>query len=147
MKSRTYQNSYAGLVALSNQPTAWVWAAIGILVLALMPTLFGSFGLNMLTAIFVASIGVLGLNLLSGVAGQISLGHAGFLLIGAYAQAILTTDYKVPSTSVNQRRMKRMSRSSRVRSTNSCCLSMPPSCQGVRREADSPPWGSGWAST
>ena len=97
MKSRTYQNSYAGLVALSNQPTAWVWAGIGILVLALMPALFGSFGLNMLTAIFVASIGVLGLNLLSGVAGQISLGHAGFLLIGAYAQAILTTDYKVPT--------------------------------------------------
>ena len=54
MRSRTYQNSYAGLVALSNQPAAWVWAAIGILVLALMPTLFGSFGLNMLTAIFVA---------------------------------------------------------------------------------------------
>ena len=88
MRSRTYQNSYAGLVALSNQPTAWVWAAIGILVLALMPAYFGSFGLNMLTAIFVASIGVLGLNLLSGVAGQISLGHAGFLLIGAYSQAI-----------------------------------------------------------
>lgn len=34
MRSRTYQNSYAGLVALSNQPTAWVWAAIGVLVLA-----------------------------------------------------------------------------------------------------------------
>ncbi|WP_372828013.1 branched-chain amino acid ABC transporter permease [Polaromonas sp.] len=97
MRSRTYQNSYAGLVALSSQPTTWVWAAIGVLVLALMPALFGSFGLNLLTAIFVASVGVLGLNLLSGVAGQISLGHAGFLLIGAYAQAILTTDYKVPT--------------------------------------------------
>ncbi|MDB5818920.1 MAG: Branched-chain amino acid transporter permease, partial [Rhizobacter sp.] len=39
----------------------------------------------------------LGLNLLSGVAGQISLGHAGFLLVGAYSQAILTTDYGVPT--------------------------------------------------
>jgi branched-chain amino acid transport system permease protein len=39
------------------------------------------------------AIGILGLNLLTGVAGQISLGHAGFLLIGAYSQAILTTDY------------------------------------------------------
>ena len=97
MRSRTYQNSYAGLVALSSQPATWVWAAIGVLVLALMPALFGSFGLNLLTAIFVASVGVLGLNLLTGVAGQISLGHAGFLLIGAYAQAILTTDYKVPT--------------------------------------------------
>ena len=62
-----------------------------------MPAWFGSHGLSLLAAIFVASIGVLGLNLLSGVAGQISLGHAGFLLIGAYAQAILTTDYKLPT--------------------------------------------------
>jgi hypothetical protein len=35
------------------------------------------------------------------------------------------TDLRKPSTSVNQSRTKRMSRSSRVRSTNSCCLSMP----------------------
>ncbi|RYX98019.1 MAG: branched-chain amino acid ABC transporter permease [Comamonadaceae bacterium] len=97
MRTRTYQTSYAGLVALSSQPTTWVWAAIGLLVMALAPTMFGSHGLNILTAIFVAAIGVLGLNLLSGVAGQISLGHAGFLLIGAYAQAILTTDYKLPT--------------------------------------------------
>jgi branched-chain amino acid transport system permease protein len=97
MRTRIYQTSYAGLVALSSQPTAWVWAAIGLLGLLLMPSVFGSHGLNLLTAIFVAAIGVLGLNLLSGVAGQISLGHAGFLLIGAYAQAILTTDYKMPT--------------------------------------------------
>ena len=34
------------------------------------------------------------------------------------------TDFRKPSTSVNQRRTNRMSRSSSVRSTNSCCLSM-----------------------
>ncbi|MES2979105.1 MAG: branched-chain amino acid ABC transporter permease [Pseudomonadota bacterium] len=97
MRSRTYQTSYAGLVALASQPVTWVWAAIGLLVLALLPAYFGSHGLNMITVIFITAIGVLGLNLLSGVAGQISLGHAGFLLIGAYAQAVLTTDYKVPT--------------------------------------------------
>src|SRR3954452_22517940 len=35
------------------------------------------------------------------------------------------TDFSVPRTSVNHSRTKRMSRSSMVRSTNSCCLSMP----------------------
>ncbi len=35
----------------------------------------------------------------------------------------IATDFSVPSTSVNHSRMKRMSRSSSVRSTNSCCLS------------------------
>ena len=97
MRSGTYQTSYAGLVALSNQSAPWWWAGAGLVALALMPAWFGSHGLSLLAAIFVASIGVLGLNLLSGVAGQISLGHAGFLLIGAYAQAILTTDYKLPT--------------------------------------------------
>lgn len=97
MRSRTYQISYAGLVALANQRATWWWALAGLVLLALAPAWFGSHGLNLLTSIFVVSIGVLGLNLLSGVAGQISLGHAGFLLIGAYAQAILTTDYRVPT--------------------------------------------------
>jgi branched-chain amino acid transport system permease protein len=93
MKTRTYQTSYADLLALAPQRSTWAWAAACLALLACAPLLFGSYGLNMLSTICVVAIGVLGLNLLSGVAGQISLGHAGFLLIGAYAQAILTTDY------------------------------------------------------
>ncbi|MBL8839229.1 MAG: branched-chain amino acid ABC transporter permease [Alphaproteobacteria bacterium] len=38
----------------------------------------------------------IGLNLLIGYAGQISLGHAGFFALGAYASAILTARYGVP---------------------------------------------------
>lgn len=38
----------------------------------------------------------IGLNLLIGYAGQISLGHAGFFALGAYASAILTSHYKWP---------------------------------------------------
>lgn len=38
----------------------------------------------------------IGLNLLVGYAGQISLGHAGFFALGAYASAILTQRYGVP---------------------------------------------------
>lgn len=97
MRSRTYQTSYAELVALASQRATWWWASAGLALLMAAPLYFGAHGLNLLTTIFVVSIGVLGLNLLSGVAGQISLGHAGFLLIGAYGQAILTTDYGVPS--------------------------------------------------
>jgi branched-chain amino acid transport system permease protein len=95
MRSRTAQTHYGALVALTNQASTWWWAAFGLLALSLLPFWFGSHGLGILATIFVTAIGVLGLNLLSGVAGQISLGHAGFLLIGAYAQAILTTDYKL----------------------------------------------------
>jgi branched-chain amino acid transport system permease protein len=38
----------------------------------------------------------IGLNLLIGYAGQISLGHAGFFALGAYASSILTTHYRWP---------------------------------------------------
>lgn len=96
MRTRTYQTRYADLVALTPFRSTWAWALLGLAVLASAPLVLGSFGLNTLSTIFVLSIGILGLNLLSGVAGQISLGHAGFLLVGAYAQAILTTDYQVP---------------------------------------------------
>ena len=93
MRTKTYQTNYADLVRLSPHGSTWAWAMAGIGAIACIPLLLGSHGLNILSTIFVMAIGILGLNLLTGVAGQISLGHAGFLLIGAYSQAILTTDY------------------------------------------------------
>ncbi len=93
MRTKTYQTNYADLVRLTPHGSTWVWAMAGIGSIACIPLLLGSHGLNILSTIFVMAIGILGLNLLTGVAGQISLGHAGFLLIGAYSQAILTTDY------------------------------------------------------
>lgn len=97
MRTRTYQTSSAGVVALTPYRSTWAWAFAGCAAIACAPLVLGSHGLNILSSIFVMAVGVLGLNLLSGVAGQISLGHAGFLLIGAYAQAILTTDYHLPA--------------------------------------------------
>jgi len=49
-----------------------------------------------LNVIALNAIVVLGLNLLIGFAGQISLGHAAFYGLGAYVSAILTTTYQVP---------------------------------------------------
>jgi branched-chain amino acid transport system permease protein len=97
MRTRTYKTAYADLVALTPHRSTWAWAAAGLLLLTCAPLVLGSHGLGILSAIFVMAIGILGLNLLTGVTGQISLGHAGFLLIGAYAQAVLTTDYHLPA--------------------------------------------------
>ncbi|MDO8606195.1 MAG: branched-chain amino acid ABC transporter permease [Phaeospirillum sp.] len=55
-------------------------------------TYFYDVGVN---AMFNAIVCV-GLNLLIGYAGQISLGHAGFFALGAYGSAILTVTYGVP---------------------------------------------------
>lgn len=45
----------------------------------------------------IAAIVCVGLNLLIGYAGQISLGHAGFFGLGAYSSAVLTTHYDWPA--------------------------------------------------
>jgi branched-chain amino acid transport system permease protein len=67
-------------------------------VLALLPLVFPSayyYRIGALVLIF--ALAVLGLNLLMGFAGQVSLGHGGFLGIGAYAVAIGPTHLGVPS--------------------------------------------------
>jgi branched-chain amino acid transport system permease protein len=61
-------------------------------VLACLPwVLPNSFYMDLAIRMAINAVIVLGLNLLIGFAGQISLGHAGFLGIGAYASAVLPT--------------------------------------------------------
>lgn len=59
------------------------------LMVILIPLFVGSnFHIRMATMVFIFSIVVLGLNLLMGYAGQVSLGHAGFFILGAYSVAL-----------------------------------------------------------
>jgi branched-chain amino acid transport system permease protein len=60
------------------------------------PFVLNGYGLYVLTLTFVFALVALGLNLLTGYAGQISLCHAAFFGIGAYATAILTQKAGVP---------------------------------------------------
>lgn len=47
--------------------------------------------------VWISAIAVVGLNMLLGYAGQVSLGHAGFLGIGAYAVTVLPAHWGVPT--------------------------------------------------
>lgn len=65
-----------------------------IAILLVLPfVLPNSFYLDLVVRMAINAVIVLGLNLLIGFAGQISLGHAGFLGIGAYASAVLPTHF------------------------------------------------------
>jgi branched-chain amino acid transport system permease protein len=65
--------------------------------LALFPLLLANpFFLNIGINICISAMVCVGLNLLSGHAGQISLGHAGFFGLGAYGAALLTTRAGLP---------------------------------------------------
>ena len=66
-------------------------------VLLLLPLLLpNTYYFDIANRMAINAIVVLGLNLLIGYAGQISLGHAGFFGIGAYASAVLTTHFSWP---------------------------------------------------
>ncbi len=65
-----------------------IWGGL-LLLLALAPLFLRGYTLYILSLASVYVIATLGLNLLTGYAGQISIGHAGFLAIGAYAGALL----------------------------------------------------------
>ena len=97
MRSGTFKQRYAELVALSDNPAKWAWCALAVAAAAALPLLANSYVLGLATTIAITAIAVLGLNLLTGVAGQLSLGHAGFPALGAYTQAILATDHGWPA--------------------------------------------------
>ena len=67
-------------------------------IVALLPLVLPSlFYLRIAALVSIFALAVVGINLLMGFAGQVSLGHAGFFGIGAYAVAIGPTHLGVPS--------------------------------------------------
>ncbi len=61
-----------------------------VAILTLLPRLTGEFRLSQFTFVGIYFIALLGLNILTGYSGQISLGHGAFMGIGAYVTAVLT---------------------------------------------------------
>jgi branched-chain amino acid transport system permease protein len=61
-----------------------------------MPVQFGSYRIFQATTIAMWAIMALGLNILTGYNGQISLGHGAFVAIGGYTSAILIFDHNWP---------------------------------------------------
>jgi branched-chain amino acid transport system permease protein len=71
-------------------------AAALIVLAALLPFALSKYHVFELTMVMIYAIAVLGLNILTGYNGQISLGHGGFFAAGAYTAAILMHRYGVP---------------------------------------------------
>jgi len=72
------------------------WLALLLLFLLALPFVTSPYAMYVANLIGFAIIGAVGLNLLTGFTGQISLGHAAFVGIGGYATAILITRVGLP---------------------------------------------------
>ncbi|MEO7009016.1 MAG: branched-chain amino acid ABC transporter permease [Caldimonas sp.] len=86
------------LSAAAHARTRRQWIGIAILLVAAcaLPFFVGNYRVFQLTLVLVYSIALLGLNLLTGYNGQISLGHGAFYAIGAYTAAILMDKAGMP---------------------------------------------------
>jgi branched-chain amino acid transport system permease protein len=74
----------------------WIGAALLVMVLAIAPFLVKNYRVFQFNLVLVYAIAVLGLNILTGFNGQISLGHGAFYAIGAYAAAMLMDRLGLP---------------------------------------------------
>lgn len=84
--------SYSQDMALFNTRPKRIWVAVIIVLAFLLPFLVLDPTLEVLAIGFAFGIGALGLNIVTGLAGQVSLGHAFFVGIGAYTAAAISGD-------------------------------------------------------
>jgi len=77
-------------------PWKRVAVAACLAALCVPPFVLSNFSVFQLTLVIAYAVVLLGLNMLTGYNGQISLGHGAFYAIGAYAAAILMDHYAVP---------------------------------------------------
>jgi branched-chain amino acid transport system permease protein len=87
---------YGEDLALLQTRTERLTLAVFALILAGFPFLVSPFALDLACQVFLASIGALSLMLLTGYAGQISLGHAGLIAAGAFTTGILAREIAAP---------------------------------------------------
>jgi branched-chain amino acid transport system permease protein len=74
-----------------------LWVCVGLVFLfGLVPVLATPYLLYVINMVGIASIAAIGLNILIGFTGQISLGHGAFIGVGAYSAAVLATRFHVP---------------------------------------------------
>ena len=79
------------------RPVLLSGSVVVVAVMAFLPDIIPSGDMRAVNITGIFCLTIIGLDLLSGIAGQVSLGQAGFMAIGGYMTAILTTHYQVPT--------------------------------------------------
>ena len=79
-----------------QRPYQKLLVVVVIAVAVLIPAVSSNFLVHLLNLCFLSAIGALGLMLLTGYCGQISLGHAAFLAVGGYTTVISHVHFNMP---------------------------------------------------
>jgi branched-chain amino acid transport system permease protein len=96
-ESGVFKTSYRADMALYPLPIAkWTVAIIAALFVVVAPLVLNDYYLSLINLMMIASVGAIGLNILVGYTGQISIGHAAFMSVGAYTAANLAVKLDLP---------------------------------------------------
>ena len=91
-----FKTSYAADLDVVETRTRWFGLILLLAGLTVLPFFASPFLLDLANQVFLALIGAVALMMLTGFAGQISLGHAGFLAAGAFTSGILFKEFNLP---------------------------------------------------
>jgi branched-chain amino acid transport system permease protein len=96
MLNGNYKVSYRDDIKIFQTGFVKFWLYLFLALCFLFPVIADRYFLYMANLAMIAVLGAIGLNILVGYTGLISIGHAAFLAIGAYTCTILITRFNVP---------------------------------------------------
>src|SRR4051795_12698541 len=91
-----FRTTYRADLTLHRVPFARHAIVAFLFVLLCVPLVASDYQIYVIDTMLIASVGALGLNLLTGYAGQISIGHGAFMGVGAFCSALLASRLGVP---------------------------------------------------
>lgn len=96
MRCGDFKTSYTADMTIFESRTARIMMGAFLCVLFTLPLYTPGYLLDIINRIGIAIIGAIGLNILTGFTGQISLGNAAFMAIGAFSCGFLGTKFNIP---------------------------------------------------
>src|SRR5438132_7085672 len=91
------KTTYQADIALYPLPIArYTVAALAVLFFLVIPLSLHEYYLSVANLVWISVIGALGLNILVGYTGQVSIGHGAFMSVGAYTAANFATRLDAP---------------------------------------------------
>jgi branched-chain amino acid transport system permease protein len=91
-----FRTTYAADTTIFPTTTSRNMAVFGVALVCLAPLLLTNYWLSISIQIGIFAIAALGLNILVGFTGQISIGHAAFFLFGAFTSAYISNNAPIP---------------------------------------------------
>src|SRR5258708_31617430 len=94
--SGDFRTTYAADTTIFPTTTSRNMAILGVVLICFAPLVLSAYWLSTLIQIGIFAIAALGLNILVGFTGQISIGHAAFFLFDAFTSAYISNNLPIP---------------------------------------------------